>query len=240
MDPFCGFYMAQTSNNLARDYGISREEQDAFAVSSQDKAVAAMAAGQARRGDRAGHGRRGQARGDRHPGRAPATGDDDRESRQAPDRLRQGRLRHRRQRLGDRRRRRHAAAGSTKERAAELGKKPLGRILAWATVGVEPSRMGIGPAPAIHAALAKAGMRARGPRPDRDQRGVRRSDPGLRQGARARRREAQRQRRRHRPRPPARSDRRAHHAHPDEGARSAAAAAGASPRPASAADRASP
>ena len=45
MDPYCGFFMAQTSNNLARDYGITREEQDAFAVSSQDKAVAAMVAG---------------------------------------------------------------------------------------------------------------------------------------------------------------------------------------------------
>ena len=47
---------------------------------------------------------------------------------------------------------------ASKERAAELGQKPLGRILSWATVGVEPSRMGIGPVPAIHAALAKAGM----------------------------------------------------------------------------------
>ena len=48
---------------------------------------------------------------------------------------------------------------ASKERAAELGKKPLGRILSWATVGVEPSRMGIGPAPAIHSALAKAGLK---------------------------------------------------------------------------------
>ena len=32
MDAYCGCYMAQTSNNLARDYGISREEQDAFAL----------------------------------------------------------------------------------------------------------------------------------------------------------------------------------------------------------------
>ncbi|MEZ5313796.1 MAG: thiolase family protein [Thermoanaerobaculia bacterium] len=45
MDSFCGFYMAQTSNNLARDYGISREEQDGFAVRSQDRAAAAIAAG---------------------------------------------------------------------------------------------------------------------------------------------------------------------------------------------------
>ncbi|HLF56582.1 MAG TPA: acetyl-CoA C-acyltransferase, partial [Thermoanaerobaculia bacterium] len=45
LDGFCGFYMAQTSNNLARDYGISREEQDAFAARSQARALAAIEAG---------------------------------------------------------------------------------------------------------------------------------------------------------------------------------------------------
>ncbi len=40
-DSFCGCYMAQTSNNLARDYGITREEQDAFALRSQQRAAAA-------------------------------------------------------------------------------------------------------------------------------------------------------------------------------------------------------
>ena len=40
-DPYCGCYMAQTSNNLARDYGISRREQDEFAVMSQRRAAAA-------------------------------------------------------------------------------------------------------------------------------------------------------------------------------------------------------
>jgi acetyl-CoA acetyltransferase family protein len=46
---------------------------------------------------------------------------------------------------------------STEARAAERGWKPLGRILSWSVVGVDPSRMGIGPAPAIRAALEKAG-----------------------------------------------------------------------------------
>jgi len=45
MDTYCGAYMAQTSNNLARDYAISREEQDAFAIRSQQRAGAAIAAG---------------------------------------------------------------------------------------------------------------------------------------------------------------------------------------------------
>ncbi len=47
---------------------------------------------------------------------------------------------------------------TTAQRAAELGKKPLGRILSWAVVGVEPSRMGIGPAPAIREAAQRAGL----------------------------------------------------------------------------------
>jgi acetyl-CoA acetyltransferase family protein len=47
---------------------------------------------------------------------------------------------------------------STAQKAQERGWKPLGRILSWATVGVDPSRMGIGPAPAIHAALKRANM----------------------------------------------------------------------------------
>ncbi|MES1211397.1 MAG: acetyl-CoA C-acyltransferase, partial [Acidobacteriota bacterium] len=38
MDTWCGCYMAQTSNNLARDYGISREDQDRFAIRSQQLA----------------------------------------------------------------------------------------------------------------------------------------------------------------------------------------------------------
>src|SRR3712207_1429285 len=38
LDSYCGYYMAQTSNNLARDYGISREEQDQFAILSQQRA----------------------------------------------------------------------------------------------------------------------------------------------------------------------------------------------------------
>jgi acetyl-CoA acyltransferase 2 len=43
--------------------------------------------------------------------------------------------------------------------AAERGLRPLGRLLAWASVGVEPSIMGIGPAPAARKALARAGLK---------------------------------------------------------------------------------
>jgi acetyl-CoA acetyltransferase family protein len=47
-------------------------------------------------------------------------------------------------------------AGEDSVRAHSL--KPLGRIVSWATVGVEPSIMGIGPVPAIQKALEKAGL----------------------------------------------------------------------------------
>jgi len=43
--------------------------------------------------------------------------------------------------------------------ASERGLRPLGRLLAWASVGVEPSLMGIGPAPASRTALARAGLK---------------------------------------------------------------------------------
>src|SRR5579859_7914446 len=44
LDSYSGLYMAQTSDNLARKYNISREEQDAFALRSQQKAAAAKSA----------------------------------------------------------------------------------------------------------------------------------------------------------------------------------------------------
>ncbi|HPK66204.1 MAG TPA: thiolase family protein, partial [Thermoanaerobaculia bacterium] len=43
--------------------------------------------------------------------------------------------------------------------ARSRGLAPLARLLSWAVVGVEPARMGIGPAPAIRQALASAGLR---------------------------------------------------------------------------------
>ncbi|MGZ8398795.1 MAG: acetyl-CoA C-acetyltransferase [Gemmatimonadales bacterium] len=43
--------------------------------------------------------------------------------------------------------------------AAERGLRPIGRLLAWASVGVEPAYMGIGPAPAARKALERAGLK---------------------------------------------------------------------------------
>src|SRR5687767_15616301 len=45
LDSYSGLYMAQTSDNLARKYDISREAQDEFALGSQNRAAAAVKAG---------------------------------------------------------------------------------------------------------------------------------------------------------------------------------------------------
>jgi acetyl-CoA C-acetyltransferase len=47
---------------------------------------------------------------------------------------------------------------TTRERADELGLRPLARLVTWAAAGVEPARMGIGPVPSTAAALARAGL----------------------------------------------------------------------------------
>ena len=67
---------------------------------------------------------------------------------------------------------------TTPEKAAELGLRPLARLVSWGVAGVPPKTMGIGPVPATAKALALAGAQARRHRPDRAQRGVR--QPGAR------------------------------------------------------------
>ena len=156
-DPFCGCYMAQTSNNLARDYSISREEQDAFAIRSQQRAGAAWSNGKLAEEVaplEVGKGKRAK-RVERDDHLRPDTTMEDLAG--LPTAFDKDGF---------------VTAGnasgivdgaammilSTEERTAERGWKPMARILSWSVVGVEPSRMGIGPAPAIRAALKKAGM----------------------------------------------------------------------------------
>ncbi|HEV7669171.1 MAG TPA: thiolase family protein [Thermoanaerobaculia bacterium] len=156
-DPFCGCYMAQTSNNLARDYSISREEQDAFAIRSQQRAGAAWSNGKLAEEVaplEVGKGKRAK-KVERDDHMRPETTMEDLAG--LPTAFDKDGF---------------VTAGnasgivdgaammvlSTEERAAERGWQPMARILSWAVVGVEPSRMGIGPAPAIRAALKKAGM----------------------------------------------------------------------------------
>jgi acetyl-CoA acetyltransferase family protein len=157
MDSYCGCYMAQTSNNLARDYGISRSEQDEFALRSQQRAAAAWAA--CRLAEEVapvevGSGKRAK-RVERDDHMRPDSNLEELASLPAAF-DKDGFVT-----AGN-------ASGivdgaammllSTAERARERGWQPLGRLVSWAVVGVDPSRMGIGPAPAIRAALGKAGM----------------------------------------------------------------------------------
>jgi acetyl-CoA C-acetyltransferase len=51
-----------------------------------------------------------------------------------------------------------AAIVTTPQRAEALGLRPLARLVSWSLAGVEPHRMGIGPVPAVDAALARAGI----------------------------------------------------------------------------------
>jgi acetyl-CoA acyltransferase 2 len=157
MDTYCGFYMAQTSNNLAKDYGISRQDQDEFAILSQQRAGAAWDAGKFAEEVvpvEVGKGKRAKkVEKDNHL-RPETTMDDLVGLPTAFDK--DG----------------FVTAGNasgivdgaamtlltTAEKARERGWKPLGRIVSWSVVGVDPSRMGIGPAPAIREALKKAGM----------------------------------------------------------------------------------
>ena len=115
-DAFNGYHMGNTAENVAQQYQITREQQDEFAVASQNKAEAAQKAGRfkdeiapvtikSRKGDIV-------VDTDEYPqARHHARGD-----RQAAARLRQGRHGHRRQRLGHQRRRRRRGADDRRAR----------------------------------------------------------------------------------------------------------------------------
>ncbi|MCZ6507141.1 MAG: thiolase family protein, partial [Acidobacteria bacterium] len=156
-DPYCGCFMAQTSNNLARDYEISREDQDRFALMSQQRAVAAIEAGRLAEEIvpvEVGRGKRARTvERDEHP--RPETtleglaalpvvfGEESFVTAGNASGIVDGAA---------------MMVRTTTDAARSRGAKPLGRIRSWATVGVDPSRMGIGPAPAITQALERAGM----------------------------------------------------------------------------------
>ncbi len=157
LDPYCGCYMAQTSNNLARDYGISRQEQDEFALRSQQRAAAAWEAGRLAEEVapiEIGKGKRARTlERDEHlrpdttleilAGLPTVFGEDSFVTAGNASGIVDGAA---------------MLLLATAEKAEELGKSPLGRIRSWAAVGVDPTRMGIGPAPAIREAAGRAGL----------------------------------------------------------------------------------
>jgi len=155
-DAFNGYHMGNTAENVARQFQITREAQDEFAVASQNKAEAAQKAGKfkdeivavtikGKKGDTVvdadeyiRHGANIEAMQKLKPAfdkegtvtAANASGINDGAA---------------------------AVLLMTEEEANKRGIKPLARIVSWATAGVDPSVMGTGPIPASKKALEKAG-----------------------------------------------------------------------------------
>jgi acetyl-CoA C-acetyltransferase len=152
--PLCGQLMGETAENLVKEYGILRAEQDAYAVESQRRAGEAMSAG--RFADEIVPvtitGRKGatEVLQDEHP-RPDSTLAS--LSRLAPV-FEEGGTVH----AGNSSGITDGAAAlvlATEEETKKSGVEPLARIAAWTSAGVDPSRMGIGPVPAIRALLQK-------------------------------------------------------------------------------------
>ena len=156
-DTYCGFSMAQTAENLAEEYGLSREEVDEYALRSQRRAHAAWEEG---RFDREvipvtllKRGKETRFQRDEH---------------MRPDTTLEGlaSLRPYFKKDG------LVTAGNASgigDGAASLviagsdfaeahGLAQMGRLVSWAVAGVPPRIMGIGPAPAARAALDRAGL----------------------------------------------------------------------------------
>src|SRR6266481_976805 len=155
-DAFNGYHMGNTAENVARQYQITRAQQDEFAVGSQNKAEAAQKAGRfkdeivpvtikSRKGD--------------------IVVDTDEFPRHGATIEAMAKLKPAFEKEGT------VTAGSasgindgaaavvlmTAKQAAKEGKKVLGRIVSWGQAGVDPKIMGTGPIPASRAALKKAG-----------------------------------------------------------------------------------
>ncbi|MDG2534744.1 acetyl-CoA C-acetyltransferase [Sphingomonas sp. HITSZ_GF] len=155
-DVFNGYHMGITAENLAEQYQVTRAEQDEFAVASQNKAEAARAAGRfkdeiapvtikGRKGDtivaddeyiRAG------ATLDSVSGLRPAFKKDGTVTAANASGLNDGAA---------------ALVVMSRAEAEKRGSPILATIRSWATAGVDPSVMGIGPVPASKKALEKAG-----------------------------------------------------------------------------------
>jgi len=156
-DPYCGFSMAETAENLAAEYDVGREEVDEYAVRSQRRAGAAWDEGKfdeevipvtvKKRGKET------EFRLDEHM--RPETTLEDL-SRLRPYFKEDGLVTAgNASGIGD------GAASlviADAEFASAHGLEPMGRLVAWAVAGVPPRIMGLGPAPASRAALERAGL----------------------------------------------------------------------------------
>ena len=155
-DAFNGYHMGQTAENIAAKWQISREDQDRFAVASQNKAEAARAAGKfaAEIAPVTVKGRKGDTVVDQDEyirvgatyeamaGLRPAFSKEGSVTAGNASGLNDGAA---------------ALVLMTAAEAARRGVEPLARIASWANAGVDPAVMGTGPIPASRKALEKAG-----------------------------------------------------------------------------------
>ncbi len=158
-DAFNGYHMGTTAENVAEKWQITRDQQDALAAASQQKAVAAIQAG--------------KFKDEIVPveivvRKETKLFDTDEYPRAGTTIETLGKLRPAFSKTGT------VTAGNasgindgasvvllmTADEAAKRGLTPLARIASWATAGVDPAVMGTGPIPASRLALAKAGWKA--------------------------------------------------------------------------------
>lgn len=157
-DAFHGYHMGQTAENIAARWQITREDQDKFAVGSQNRAEAAQKAGKfsdeiapvtikGRKGDTVvdqdeyiRHGATIEAM----AGLKPAFNKEGSVTAANASGLNDGAA---------------ALVLMSADEAAKRGLKPLARIASWAHAGVDPEIMGTGPIPASKKALEKAGWK---------------------------------------------------------------------------------
>ena len=157
-DPLSGNTMGETAENVAEQYQVSREDQDAFALLSQQKTKRALEQGVFRQEIAAVPipQRKGEPKlfdTDEHP--RPQTTRE--ELAQLKPVFRKGGS----VTAGNSSGMNDGASAvvvASRSRAQELGLKPLVAILGYATVGVEPALMGIGPIDATRQVLAKTGL----------------------------------------------------------------------------------
>lgn len=157
-DAFHGYHMGITAENIAEKYGITREEQDAFAAASQNKAERAMADGKFK--DEIAPVMIPQRRGeplvvdtDEYPKKGVTV---DSLAKLRPAFKKDGTVT-----AGNASGINDGAAGlvvMSKEKADELGLTPLATIVSYGNGGVDPSIMGIGPVPSTKTALQKSGL----------------------------------------------------------------------------------
>ena len=156
-DVYNKYHMGITAENVAKQEGISREQQDALALGSQQKAAAAQAAGKFK--DEIVPVSIPQRKGD------PIVFDQDEFINKKTNAEALAGLKPAFDKAGS------VTAGNasgindgaaavvvmTAKKAASLGLKPLARIVSYATSGLDPATMGLGPVPATQKALKRAG-----------------------------------------------------------------------------------